>query len=238
MVAHDADETADAPDRQSVTPTMEDYLRHIYRLSEEGNGWVTNAQLAERIDVERATVTSMFGALATAGLIDREKYQPVRLTDDGRTLALDVVRRHRLVETFLLDVFGYRISEVDVEADVLEHHVSDRLCREIDDLLGQPETDPHGDPIPDADLQLDEDAGATALTEVAIAASVEVTRVLTQDQRVLDHLVSAGIEPTATLTLDERAPFGMVTVTVDGGGQTSLPEAVASTVLVSEQSGE
>ncbi|WP_435333850.1 metal-dependent transcriptional regulator [Haloarchaeobius sp. TZWWS8] len=233
-----ADETGPAvdSDRTSLTPTMEDYLRHIYRLEEQGNDWVTNSMVADRLGVERATVTSMFGTLADAGLIEREKYRPVQLTDEGRRVALRVVRRHRLVETLLLESFDYSISEVDAEADVLEHHLSDRLCREIARVLDEPETDPHGDPIPDANLDVAGGEDTVPLTDVPPSENVAVQRILSQDEAVLDHLVSAGVEPSATLRVDERAPFGMVTVSVHGTGeQTSLPEAVAAKIRVRER---
>lgn len=218
---------------QSLTPVMEDYLRHIYNLETETGGWVSNAMVADRLDVTRATVTSMFDALAARGLIDREKYRPVRLTDEGRTAALAVVRRHRLLETLLVEVFGYGLGEVDAEADALEHHVGDRLCREIEQVLGMPETDPHGDPIPDANLDVPRDDAAQSLAEVAESSRVEVTRILTQDEATLDYLVEVGIEPSAVLTLDERTSFGMVTITVgETGERTNLPETIAAKLLV------
>lgn len=215
------------------SPAMEDYLRHIYRLQQETDGRVSNSRVADRLGVEQSTVTSMFETLAARNLIEREKYRPVRLTDDGRAVALDVVRKHRLAETLLVELFGYGISEVDSEADVLEHHLSDRLCREIERILDSPETDPHGDPIPDADLRVRETDGARSLAEVAESTRVEVTRILTQDDEVLDHLVSAGVEPSASLTVDEKTPLDMVVVTVaDADRVTSLPEAIAAKVLV------
>lgn len=227
------DTETSSPSRVSVTPAMEDALRHIYRLARDGDGWVSNAAVADRLGVTRATVTSTFDALAARGLVDREKHRPVRLTDEGRDAALDVVRRHRLTETLLVELFGYELSEVDAEADRLEHHISERLCREIERTLGTPETDPHGDPIPDANLDVPWDDDACSLAEVESASTVEVTRILTQDEATLDYLVSAGVEPSAVLTLDERTPFGMVTVTVaDTGQQTTLPETVAAKLLV------
>lgn len=212
---------------------MENYLRHIYNLEREADGWVSNTRLAERLGVSKPTVTSMFDALAERDLIEREKYRPVRLTEEGRTTALDVVRKHRLVEALLVEVFEYDLSEVDSEADVLEHHVSDRLCREVERVLGMPELDPHGDPIPDANLDVHDEKATLSLVEAPEGSQVEVTRILSHDDETLDYLVSAGIEPTASLVLEEKTPVGLITVAVsETDRQTSLPESVAAEVLV------
>ncbi|WP_137283487.1 metal-dependent transcriptional regulator [Halorussus salinisoli] len=233
MGRHDREASNCSESATSLTPTMEDYLRHIYRLQRETDEWVANSTVADRLGVSNSTVTSMFEALAERNLIEREKYRPVRLTDEGRTAALHIVRRHRLAETMLFEIFGYGISEVDSEADVLEHHLSDRLCREVERILDAPETDPHGDPIPDVNLAVSEDDGTRSLAEVSESSRVEVVRILTQDDEVLDHLVSNGIEPSAVLVLDETTPFGMVNVTVaDADRRTSLPETIATKVLV------
>lgn len=211
---------------------MEDALRHIYRLAETGDGWVSNTAVATQLDVTRATVSSTFDALAARGLVEREAYRPVRLTDAGQTAALDVVRRHRLVETLLVETFEYAMSEVDVEADRLEHHLSDRLCHEIERTLGMPSVDPHGDPIPDAALDVEED-NLVPLFDVDEASVVEVVRIPTRDDETLTELVSVGVEPSAVLTLTERTPLGTVVVTVsETGRQTTLPETVAAAILV------
>jgi len=220
---------ADGPD--PLTPVAEDYLRHIYKLERETDGRATNSAVADRLGVGRSTVTSMFESLADRGLVEYEHYRPVRLTDAGRTAALRVVRRHRLVETLLLELFDYGLGDVHAEADRLEHHLSNRLCGAIEDVLGMPETDPHGDPIPDANLDIQHDDEAVTLADVAERTTVEVTRLRTNDD-TLDYLIDVGIEPSTRLTVDERAPFRMVTVGMDDGSAASLPQAVATTVVV------
>ncbi|ADQ68727.1 Mn-dependent transcriptional regulator [Halogeometricum borinquense DSM 11551] len=222
-----------------LTPKMEDYLRHIYRLEQESNSRVSNSDIADRLGVTRATVSSMLDTLSESGLIERERYRPIRLTDDGVEHALGVIRRHRLVETMLSELFDYTISEVDAEADVLEHHLSPRLCREIERELDMPDIDPHGDPIPDANLDIPHAEDATSLAEVAESSCVEVTRILTQDDETLEYLVSAGIEPSVRLCLDEKTPIGMLTVTVvETGRQMGLPRPVASQILVTAVDGD
>ncbi|SFR65075.1 metal-dependent transcriptional regulator [Halogeometricum limi] len=217
----------------SLSPAMEDYLRHIYNLEEAGEEWVSNSAVADRLSVERATVTSMFDALGDRGFLEREKYRPVRLTPLGRTAALAVVRKHRLVETFLVEVFDYELSEVDAEADTLEHHLSDRLAREFSNLLGAPELDPHGDPIPDANLDVPAAGERVSVADTDVGTRHVVTRVTSRDDETLAYLVEAGVKPSATLTVDETTPFGMVTVSVESDESTvSLPADVAASVLV------
>ncbi|MFC7072748.1 metal-dependent transcriptional regulator [Halovenus rubra] len=220
-------------DGVTITPKMEDYLRRIYRLQQESEGRVSNSNLAETLDVTRATVTSMLDTLSSRGLIDWQRYRPVRLTAKGEATALQVLRRHRLVETMLAELFGYALSEVDAEADVLEHHISSRLCQTIEQELGMPQTDPHGDPIPDSDLDIDRTTDVSSLPTVAESSTVEVTRLLSQDEEILEYLVSLGIEPGKTLSLDEITPIGMITVTVESTArQANLPRRIASHVLV------
>lgn len=233
MSSSDSD-TPDTPDSSpAITPKMEDYLRRIYRLEREADGRVSNSEIAERLGVTSASVTSMLSTLSNQGLIDRERYRPIRLTTEGKELALRVVRRHRLAETMLAELFEYAISEVDAEADVLEHHLSERLCREIERKLGMPETDPHGDPIPNSNLDLPQSEDVTSLVEIEESASVEVTRILTQDDEVLEYLVSIGLEPTERLHLNEITPIGIMVVTIgDASEQTGLPRRLASQILV------
>ncbi|SIR91481.1 iron (metal) dependent repressor, DtxR family [Haladaptatus litoreus] len=233
MSSADSDPPDTPESSPAATPKMEDYLRRIYRLEKEADGRVSNSEIAERLDVTQASVTSMLSTLSNRGLIDRERYRPIRLTTEGEELALQVIRRHRLAETMLSELFEYTISEVDAEADILEHHFSPRFCRAIEQKLDMPEVDPHGDPIPDSNLDLPQSEDVTSLVEVEESASVEVTRILTQNDEVLEYLVSIGLEPTERLYLDEITPIGMVVVTIgDVGEQTSLPQKLASQILV------
>lgn len=212
---------------------MEDYLRQIYLLGADADGWVSNSAIAQRLDVTRASVTSMLDRLSDRGLVDRQRYQPVRLTADGETLALRVVRRHRLAEMMLFELFDYAIGEVDTEADVLEHHLSRRLCRAIEQKLGTPETDPHGDPIPDVDLNVSQMDHGKPLTEISASSQVRVCRIVTQDSDTLSYLDSVGIRPSAQLRLEATTPIGMVTLrSVDSQDEISLPHDIASQILV------
>jgi DtxR family Mn-dependent transcriptional regulator len=231
MTAPDATDTPES--LPAVTPKMEDYLRRIYRLEQDANGRVPNAQIADELGVTRASVTSMLSTLAELGLIDRQRYRPICLTAEGETLALRVIRRHRLAETLLSELFGYAISEVDGEADILEHHLSARLCREIEQELDMPETDPHGDPIPDSNLDLPQSADTTSLAEVEATTTVTVTRIMTQDDDVLEYLATVGLEPTKRIRIVETTSIGTVVLTIgESSEQTSLPKRIATQILV------
>jgi len=141
-----------------LTEAVENYLTAILRLEDQG-GAATTSALAERLEVARPSVTGMLKRLAIDGLVTHERYRGVRLTDRGRVAALQVIRRHRLVETFLVDTLGMPADKVHVEAHRLEHALSDEVVDRLDAWLGRPTTDPHGQPIPGpTDLEGDEPA--------------------------------------------------------------------------------
>lgn len=215
----------------SITPIMEDYLKSIYTLHTESGMRVSTSEVATRLDVQPPTVTSMFETLQKRGLIEREKHRPVVLTEDGEVVALRVLRNHRLIESLLVEQFGYSWDEVHDEADRLEHHLSERLANAIAEALDDPGADPHGDPIPDAELNLPADTDAVLLSEVRAGDTVEVTRIRTRENEQFGYLASVGIRPDAEIEVVERAPFGMVTVRSNSHEQ-SLPEEIAAQILV------
>jgi DtxR family Mn-dependent transcriptional regulator len=175
----------------------------------------------------------MIGKLEERGLVSREKYKGVELTPEGETVALEVVRHHRLLEAYLAEHLDYDWSEVHDEADALEHHISEEFERRVADALGDPEVDPHGDPIPSADLTpLDVD-DSPRLDEHTVGDHVVVRRVSDRNEEELQYLADAGINPGVELEVVDVAPFGMVTVRVcDSGREQSLPEAVAQSIRV------
>ena len=215
---------------------MEDYLKAIYVLQTEEGPPVATSAIAEYLGKTPPTVTSMVEKLADRGLVAREKYKGVELTDEGRTVALEVIRHHRLLEAFLTEQLDYDWSEVHDEADVLEHHISEVLERRIAEALGNPEVDPHGDPIPTASLEPIEEADER-LSEVAVGERVVVARVPHRNQEELDYLTAAGLTPGTTVEVVDVAPFGMVTVRVVDGEdavdtEQSLPEEIAGAIRV------
>ena len=212
---------------------MEDYLKAIYALQAESGPPVSTTAVAEALDKTPSTVTSMLETLAERGLITHEKYKGAELTAEGESVALEVVRHHRLLETYLMEHLDYTWDEVHDEADALEHHISERFERRIADALGDPRVDPHGDPIPGEELEpLDPDAAAP-LSACEVGDRVVVARVNDRDAEDLAYLADAGVTPGTELAVVDVAPFGMVTVRVaDDGREQSLPDAVADSIRV------
>jgi DtxR family Mn-dependent transcriptional regulator len=216
-----------------LSDVMEDYLKSIYTIQAEEGPPVSTSAIADALGKTPPTVTSMLGTLAERGLVSREKYKGVELTPEGETVALEVIRHHRLLEAYLAEHLDYDWSEVHDEADALEHHISEEFERRVAEALGDPEVDPHGDPIPSADLTpLDVDDSAR-LDEHDVGDRVTVTRVSDRDEDELQYLADAGLTPGTTLEVVDVAPFGMLTVRVGTGGrEQSLPESVARSIRV------
>jgi DtxR family Mn-dependent transcriptional regulator len=212
---------------------VEDYIKAVYQLSDNEEP-VPPSRIAEALGVTTPTVTATMKRLADQGLVEREEYNGSRLTEEGELLAIETIRHHRLLELFLTEQLNYDWTEVHDEADRLEHHISERFETELADALGEPATDPHGAPIPTADLDAPEGNDAP-LHEYGEGDSVIVAQVADRDSEVLDYLAEAGITPGTHLEITEIAPFGMVTVTPtnEGGDEpVSLPEELAATIRV------
>jgi DtxR family Mn-dependent transcriptional regulator len=214
-----------------LSAVMEDYIKAIYAIQSDGQERVSTSALADYLDVTAPTVSSMLKKLEERGLVDREEYKGVTLTEEGELVALEILRHHRLLEAFLTEQLDYDWADVHDEADRLEHHVSDELTDRIAEALGNPGVDPHGDPIPDADLSLPEPGDTTRLATVAEGEPVVVRRIRHQGDEELRYLADAGIRPGVELEVVDVAPFGMVTVETPDGEQ-SLPEEIARLIEV------
>jgi len=212
--------------------TMEDYLKAIYVLQTESGPPVSTSEIAEYLDKTPPTVTSMVSSLAEHDLINHEKYKGVELTAEGETVALEVIRHHRLLETYLTEQLDYDWHEVHEEADALEHHISEEFERRVAEALDNPTVDPHGDPIPGVELDPIEGDDAVRLTEFAAGDHVVVSRVSDRDEEELAYLEAAGITPGTELEVTDIAPFGMITVETASGDEQSLPESVARSIRV------
>ncbi len=213
-----------------LSEVMEDYLKAIFTSQEADGPPVSTSRIADRLDVTPPTVTSMMDTLESKGLVSREKYKGVELTEEGKTVALEVIRHHRLIEAFLTDELDYEWSEVHDEADVLEHHISEEFERRVAEALGEPAFDPHGDPIPGADLEPIED-DTRPLSDFETGDDVLVCRVRDRDPDELRYLAEMGIEPGTALEITEVAPIGMYRVEVEGETR-HLPESIATMVRV------
>lgn len=186
---------------------MENYLKEIYSLGERDDRPVTTSRLAERLGLSASSVSGMLRKLSTQGMVDHRPYAHVTLTSAGRVAALQVARRHRLIEMFLVTHLGYTWDEVDEEAESMEHAVSDLLIQRIDAALGHPPYDPHGDPIPSPDGELPP-MNAHRLTTAVRGYAGRLVRVDDDDPAVLRHLSGAGIALGQHLTVLDRLPFG------------------------------
>jgi DtxR family Mn-dependent transcriptional regulator len=185
---------------------VEDYLRVIHGVIGSGEP-VTTGGLARRLGVSSPSVSAMLKRLEGDGLVERPEGNGLRLTTAGEQLALRVVRRHRLLETLLVRALGMTWDEVHVEADLLEHAVSDRLEERMDAVLGHPTRDPHGDPIPPRSGCHREDWG-TPLDSAEPGVRFRVERVSDRDSASLRYLGELGVVPGAVLEVQEQAPFG------------------------------
>jgi DtxR family Mn-dependent transcriptional regulator len=185
---------------------MEKYLRAIYLLSFRAPP-VSTSQLAARLGVAPPSVSAMLRRLADVGLLAASGSTGIVLTEHGDRHAMNVIRRHRLIETFLVRAAGMRWDEVDAEAEALQHAASELLIDRIDSVLGHPQRDPHGDPIPPPSGDHVED-WSPALAEAPDGANFQVNRVSDEESAALRHLAGLGIEPGVTLRVLEREPFG------------------------------
>jgi DtxR family transcriptional regulator, Mn-dependent transcriptional regulator len=186
---------------------IEDYSKAIYSLQARTDEPVSTNALAERLAITPGSVSAMLKKLDELGLIDHVPYRGVRLTPDGRRLALEVLRHHRLIESFLADALDMPWDRVHAEAEVLEHVLSEELEELIAAKLGHPTVDPHGDPIPSADLQLHERA-TLSLGRLATGDSGVFVRVSDADPEMLRYLAGRGISPGDRFEVRDRQPFG------------------------------
>lgn len=193
--------------QKSHSPSIEDYVKTVYKLTERRGATVTTTALAGALDVAPSSVSGMVRKLADTGLVQHARYRSVELTAAGRRLALDVVRRHRLIELYLVAELGYSWDEVHDEAEQLEHVVSDKLLDRIAERLGDPEYDPHGDPIPARDGTI-RAPQTVLLSELEPGSAGRFVRVDDADPDLLRHLQSIGIALGVAITVLAKQPFG------------------------------
>lgn len=184
-----------------MNTVVEDYLKVIHGHTEWQPEPITTGALAARLGLAASTVTEMVKKLVVQGLVRHEPYGAIELTEDGTELALRMVRRHRLIETWLVQHVGYTWDEVHDEAEVLEHAMSDRLLDALDEQLGHPVRDPHGDPIPAADGSVTRPSAVT----LAGASGGRIVRISDRDPLLLRHLEAEGLVLDAVVTPEQRA---------------------------------
>jgi DtxR family transcriptional regulator, Mn-dependent transcriptional regulator len=215
-----------------VTIAVENYLKHVLLLSEGSHELVPMGALAGALEVVPGTVTTMIKSLADEGLVEHQPRHGVRLTGEGRRVALNVLRKHRLVETFLVNVLKMDWSKVHDEAEQLEHAISDEVLDRLDALLGHPEADPHGDPIPSRQGKLSSQVYATLATCLTERA-VRIVRVTEQSAEFLQFAEQNGLQPgTALRVIDRNLTSGLVTLRKNAGRTIALSMVAAGKILV------
>ena len=218
-------------DAPGTSQSVEDFLKAVYTLQREGDRVSTNA-LADALRISAPAVTDMAQRLVEEGTVDYLKYRGVRLTEEGERVALQMLRRHRLIETYLVRDLGYQLHEIHDEAEALEHSVSDRFVEAIARKLGEPSYDPHGDPIPNLEGIMPE-RNLQPLSTLRPNSQARIRRFIMDDSAMLQNTQERGLTMGATLEVVARDPFeGPVTVRLDAECTQTIGHKMASSILV------
>ncbi|MET0736556.1 MAG: metal-dependent transcriptional regulator [Microbacterium sp.] len=209
-----------------ASPAVDDYLKTIYHHTEWQDERITPSQLAAELGLAPSSVTEMVQKLAAQELVSHRPYGPIALTATGERRAAAIIRRHRLIETWLVGEFGYAWDEVHDEAEVLEHSISDRLLERIDERLGRPRFDPHGDAIPDAEGQVERES-FVVLAAAAPGHTGRVLRVSDRDPGLLRAMEAAGVTVGAAVTVADAMTLRAA------GAEIVLPDGAADAVWLS-----
>lgn len=215
-----------------LSQAVEDYLKTIFTLESEGDK-ATTTKIADALEVSSASATNMVKRLSKMGLVDYQSYKGASLTKSGRKIALEIIRHHRLLELYLLEVMGYSWDEVHDEAEKLEHHISEQFEDKIAKLLDDPTHDPHGDPIPTKDGLMPE-MDAQPLIDAETDQDYIVSRVKDQDPELLRYLEKIGLLPGIKIRVKEMAPFkGPITLLIENNEQV-VGNDVAKNIFIAE----
>ncbi len=217
----------------ALSTSGEDYLRAIWKLGEWQDKPVSSGQLAKALGLSPSTVSEGVSKLVAKGLVRHAPYGAITLTGDGQLQAARMVRIHRLLETGLVELFGYSWDEVHDEAEHLEHAVSDKFIERLDQTLGHPERDPHGDVIPAADGSYPvQDEQLHSLIDIQAGTTARIDRVSDRDSEVLIYLESVGLVPGVDITvIDVRRSVGLLSLRLDNSSL-DIPLAAARSVIV------
>jgi DtxR family Mn-dependent transcriptional regulator len=215
--------------KPELSVAIQDYLKEIYKLLAAGERATTTA-IAKRMAVAPSSATSMVKKLAVLGLAQHSPYHGVTLTEPGRKIALEVIRHHRLLEQYLAETLGLGIDAVHAEADRLEHVISEELEARIDEKLGYPTHDPHGDPIPDAGLNV-ERSSLRPLDELVPGEEATVKRVPDGDAALLRYLAKLTLVPGCRVKIRRSEPFGGPLTVLIGGSEHAISRELADRIF-------
>jgi DtxR family Mn-dependent transcriptional regulator len=225
---------SDLAETGSPSSSVGDYLKAVWELAVDSGDAASTKDVAVRLSVSPASVSNMFARLQEMGLVSYERYRGATLTEKGREEALRLVRRHRLIETFLLEHLGYDWQEVHEEAERLEHAVSDGFTERLAELLGHPDHDPHGDPIPSAEGTMEVDDSFT-LSRASAGRRLRIAKVRDEDAAMLDYFGDRNLVPGRWLTIREvRAIDGVVIVEDEDAEVHALGEPLARAIFVTD----
>jgi DtxR family Mn-dependent transcriptional regulator len=214
-----------------VSNAVQDYAKAIYSLRDRSDEPVSTSAIAERLGVSAASSSAMVKRLESLGLLEREPYHGVELTAAGERVALEVIRHHRLLELYLSEALGMSWDRVHEEAEVLEHAISPELSQLIAEKLGNPTHDPHGDPIPSADGEIERER-TRALSDLEPGERGRFTRISDSDSEMLRYLSARGIVPGATVEVVGREPFGGPLTVRAAGGEHALGDRLAAAMRI------
>jgi DtxR family Mn-dependent transcriptional regulator len=220
---------------QSLTISTQDYLKHIYELTESGESASTNA-LAKKLNISPPSVTGMIQKLASAkpALVEYQKHQGVTLTKEGRRAALEVIRHHRLLEAWLVQTLGYSWDEVHEEAERLEHVISEDFERRIAAAMGHPTRDPHGELIPTPDLKMPLD-DSMPLSSLRPGQTATIKRIKAPEAELLRYLTGLGLVPGVQIEVKDYSPFDH-NLTIRVGRKTAvLGLTITSKIFIEEK---
>jgi len=209
---------------------IENYIKNIYKLSEH-EGKVTTSSLSEKLQISPASVSEMIKKLAEEGTLSHTPYKGVELTAEGKMLALRIIRKHRLWEMFLAEILHFSWDEIDHEAERFEHIMSDKMEEKIDEVLGYPLVDPHGDPIPTRDGEIKQ-IRSFPLSEGLEGSSVRIIRVSDSNSELLQYISSIGIALNKKIKIKQKMTFDQsVIITVNGKEQT-ISQKISQSIFV------
>ena len=220
-----------------LTRSVEDYLKSIYHLTSQG-GFATTSDIASMLEVAPPSVSGMMKRLSETGLIEHVPYRGVQLTHQGRTAALQMIRRHRILEVYLTQQLGYDWGDVHAEAERLEHAVSEKLIDRMAGALGNPRYDPHGAPIPTAAGEIEE-AELVTLAAADVGGTLLLRQVGDENPARLRYLAEQGLTPGTRMTVLDRQPFnGPITVRMGSGETRVVGQELALLLLCRPTNGD
>ncbi len=213
-----------------LTGQAEDYLKAIYELEQHGDAAGTN-DIAARLGIAAASASGMVQRLARLGLVRAERYRGARLTATGRAAALQLIRRHRIIESYLVERLGYGWDDVHDEAERLEHAASDELIARMAEAIGNPTADPHGAPIPSAAGEVDETRLAS-IADLEVGEKATIVRMSDRDPAFLRYLDAMGVRPGATVKVVAKAPFGGPVTVAVGSKEHAIGTTAAGQIFI------